>query len=49
MGAKLEIKILKSSPQPEARYVSAFGGGIIKKHSPTLSFDVNFLSRSPFE
>ena len=46
---KLDIKILRPSPQQEVLYVSAFGGEIKKKHSPTLKFEVNFVSRSLFE
>jgi hypothetical protein len=46
---KLDIKILRPSPQQEVLYVFAFGDGIKKKHSPTLEFEVNFLTRSLFE
>ena len=50
-GRKLDMKILRPSPQQEVLYVSAFqfGGGIKKKHSSILEFEVNFLSRSLFE
>ena len=45
----LDIKILRPSPQPDVLYVSAFGNGIKKKHSPTLEFEVNFVSCAFFE
>ena len=42
-GTKLDIKILRPSPQQKVLYVSGFGGGIKKKHSPTLEFEVYFF------
>ena len=43
------MKILRPSPQQEVLYVSACVGGIKKKHSRTLAFEANFVSRSLFE
>ena len=48
-GNKLDKSLLKVLGINEGLYVSAFVGGIKKKHSPTTAFETNIVSYSVFE